>query len=391
MNCRIIQIENLTNAEKELYKIGAEKAGVEIMAPKAVFCVIKLQGIRNVAANIIKQNMLSLGGEAATSYGTINHSTPTTDLLIMGTIKQLNSLVQKLAENKFNLPEIGEEIKAVLANYEKPRIRQTKIMGILNVTPDSFSDGGKFVSIANAVKHAEQMIADGADIIDIGGESTRPGALPVSADEEKKRVLPIIEKLAGKNIVISIDTTKAEVAKAALSAGATMVNDISGLRFDPKMAEVVAQAKADLCIMHIQGNPRNMQASPVYNDLMGEVIGYLSEGLAIAKKAGILQEQIIVDPGIGFGKTPQHNLEIIKRLKELAVLGCPILVGPSRKSVVGQVLGLPIDERLFGTAALVAASVLNGAAYVRVHDVKELKQVVKMCDALLNVDQREEK
>jgi len=390
MNCCIIQIANLTAAERELYKIGAEKAGVDIMAPKAVFRIIKLQGIRNVAANIIKQDMLSLGGEAATSYGTINHSIPTTNVLIMGTVKQLNALVQKFAQNKFGLPEIGQEIKKLIANYEKPRVRQTKIMGILNVTPDSFSDGGKFSSVESAYAHASQMIAAGVDIIDIGGESTRPGAEPVSTDEEKRRVLPIIEKLAGKNIIISIDTTKAEVAKAALAAGASMVNDISGLRFDPKMAEVAAAAKADLCVMHIQGNPRDMQDSPHYDDLMGEIINYLSEGLAIAKKAGILQEQIIVDPGIGFGKTPQQNLEIIKRLRELTVLGCPILVGPSRKSVVGRVLDLPIDERLFGTAALVAASILNGAAYVRVHDVKEMKQVAKMCDAVLNVDQREE-
>ena len=390
MNGRIIQINNLSAAEQELFKIGAEKAGVDIMAPKAVFRVIKLSGIRNVAANIIKQEMLSLGGEAATSYGTINHSAPTTDVLIMGTVKQLNALAQKLGQNKFDLPQVGKHIKELLNNYEKPRSPRTKIMGILNVTPDSFSDGGKFSNLESALKHAKQMIGDGADIIDIGGESTRPGAETVSAEEEMKRVLPVIEKLADEKITISIDTTKAKVAGAALEAGAVMVNDISGLRFDPKMAEVVAIAKADLCLMHIKGNPRNMQDSPQYSDLIGEVISYLSEGIAIAKKAGILQEKIIVDPGIGFGKTTKHNLEIIKKLPELAVLGCRVLVGPSRKSVIGQVLDLPLDERLEGTAALASASIMNGASIIRVHDVKEMKRVAKMCDAVLNFGQREE-
>ncbi|MBU0502411.1 MAG: dihydropteroate synthase, partial [Candidatus Margulisbacteria bacterium] len=235
-----------------------------------------------------------------------------------------------------------------------------------------------------AISRAKQMVDDGAEIIDIGGESTRPGAAAVSAREEKQRVLPVIERLVKEiNIPISIDTTKAEVAAEAIACGASMVNDISGLRFDSQMAKVVAEAGVSLSIMHIQGNPQTMQQKPTYSDLMEEVINYLAEGLEIAQKAGILQGKIIVDPGLGFGKSPQHNLEIIKRLKELKVLGCPILIGPSRKSLIGQVLDLPVEERLEGTAAIVAASILNGANIVRVHDVKAMGRVVKMVEAIL--------
>ncbi len=393
---RVIEIENLSLAQRELLAIGSDRAGVELMAPKAVNKVIKLKGIKPTAANIIKQEMLSFGGEAATAHGSIDLSVAETDLLVFGTLKQLDLLVEKLRRHQFGLPQIAEQISLILKNYNiipKPiKIKnktldfghRTYIMGVLNVTPDSFSDGGKFINVDAAVAHAKKMLADGADMIDVGGESTRPGSEPVSAEEEKKRVLPVIKGLAGETeAVISIDTTKAEVAQAALFAGASMVNDISGLRFDPEMSKLIAEQGVPVCIMHIQGTPKDMQQDPTYNDLMGEIINYLEEGLEIAKKAGILHGQIIVDPGIGFGKTVEHNLEILKRLKELKVLGCPILVGTSRKSLIGKVLDLPVEERIEGTAATVAISIANGADIVRVHDVRQMARVVKMTGAII--------
>jgi len=396
MTGRVIVIDDLPAAEEELMAIGADRAGIELMAPKAVSRAIKIKGLRPPAANIIKQEMLSLGGEAATAYGSINHSVDKTDILLFGTFKQLRRLIEKLKLHQFGLPELSEKIGIYLDNYEtipKPIMigrknfafgKQTYLMGILNITPDSFSDGGKFMGAEKALAEARKMIEDGADIIDIGGESSRPGSEPVPAAEEIKRVIPVIERLANETqIPISIDTTKALVARRALLAGASMINDISGLRFDPEMAGVAAEHKVPLCSMHLKGTPKTMQENPIYSDLMGEVLDYLEEGLAIAKKAGILTEKIVVDPGIGFGKTVDDNLTILKRLKELKILGRPILVGLSRKSMIGKVLDLPVEERLEGTAAAAAVAIRNGADIIRVHDVKALKRVAQMADAIV--------
>jgi len=225
------------------------------------------------------------------------------------------------------------------------------------------------------------MIDEGADIIDIGGESTRPGSEAVPAKEQIKRVIPVIKKLS-KSIPVSIDTYKSEVAKAALNEGACMVNDISGLHFDKKMGSVVAAFKAGITIMHIQGTPKNMQIKPHYDDLIAEIINYLNKGLAIAENTGILNDRIMLDPGFGFGKTISHNLEILKRLREIKSLGYPILIGTSRKSAIGQVLNLPVEERLEGTAATVAIAIQNGADIIRVHDVLQMKRVAEMTDAI---------
>ena len=392
---RVIEIEDISAAKKELLLIGSDTGGIEIMAPKAVNRAIKLEDVSSTAANIIKQEMLSLGADAAIKYGAIDHSVKSTDILIFGTIRQLDKLADKLKMQQFGLPQIAKQISSTLKNYcqmppplkiggrEFDFAQRSFIMGILNITPDSFSDGGRFLDPEDAIAQAKKMLAHGADIIDVGAESTRPGSSPVSAEEEKRRVIPLINRLAKETkAVISIDTTKAEVARAALDCGAAMVNDISGLRFDPEMAKVVADFGVPVCIMHIQGRPKDMQANPVYSDLMAEIIDYLEKGLAIAKSAGILHEKIIIDPGIGFGKTADHNLEILRRLKELKVLGCPIMVGSSRKALIGAILGLPVDERVEGTAATVAVAIANGANIVRIHDVKEMARVVKMTDAI---------
>ncbi|NWF75408.1 MAG: dihydropteroate synthase [Nitrospirae bacterium] len=275
-------------------------------------------------------------------------------------------------------------MKLTWADYSFDFSQKTYIMGILNVTPDSFSDGGQFFDKSSAIKRALQMVKEGADIIDIGGESTRPGSDPVPLEEELQRTIPLIEVLIKEsNIPISIDTYKSEVAKRALDAGASMVNDISGLRFDPLMKSVVAQYKVPVVIMHIKGKPKDMQKDTVYEDLLSEIITYLKNSIDIAIKAGISEDKIIIDPGIGFGKTFEHNLEIIHNLQEFTVLKKPILIGPSRKAFIGKILGdAPPGERLEGTAAAVAISIMNGANIIRVHDVKEMARVAKMSDAI---------
>jgi dihydropteroate synthase len=261
--------------------------------------------------------------------------------------------------------------------------QRTLIMGILNVTPDSFSDGNRYAGPRQAVAHALEMEADGADMIDIGGESSRPGAEPVSEDEELKRVIPVIEELAEKvRIPLSIDTYKSNVAQHALNAGAVIVNDISGLHFDKNLAKVVASRHAGLVLMHIKGTPRNMQLDPQYNDLMAEIRLYLRESIDRSLAAGVAFNSIAIDPGIGFGKRIEHNFQIIRELSKLADLEHPILIGPSRKSFIGNTLQLPVDQRIEGTAAAVTASILNGAHIVRVHDVKEMKRVAIIADAI---------
>lgn len=265
---------------------------------------------------------------------------------------------------------------------------RTLVMGVLNVTPDSFSDRGKFLDVDRAVEHAREMARAGADIIDVGGESTRPGAMPVSAEEELRRVLPVIERLPG--LLVSVDTTKAAVAERALAAGARIVNDISALRSDPRMIDVVRNAGAGVVLMHRQGTPQTMQQSPHYEDVVAEVRSFLAERMAFAESHGLKKSQIAVDPGIGFGKTVAHNLQLLAHLSEFGVLGCSLLVGPSRKSFIGQVLGPTsevgrgheTDERLWGTAATVAWAVAQGAQVVRVHDVAEMTDVVRMVEAL---------
>jgi dihydropteroate synthase len=256
-------------------------------------------------------------------------------------------------------------------------------MGILNVTPDSFSDGGKFINFKDAINHAFRMIKEGADIIDVGGESTRPGAKTVPAREEMRRVLPVIRELKKRKIPISIDTRKAAVAKAAILAGADIINDTSGLRYDKKMAKVAAKYKVPIIIMHIKGTPKNMQKNTGYQDLIGEIIEYLDKSIEIAENAGVLRNQIIIDPGFGFGKTIEQNLEILRRLKEFKSIGQPILIGTSRKSTIGKVLGLPVTERIEGTAATVAVAISSGADIIRVHDVMEMKRVAQMTDAIV--------
>ena len=265
--------------------------------------------------------------------------------------------------------------------------RETLVMGIVNVTPDSFSDGGKFFSPEVAISHASKLITQGADIIDIGGESTRPGAKLVSESEELKRVIPVIEKIRTDNptILISIDTTKASVAKHAIEAGADIINDVSGLSFDNNMIGIVESFNVPVVIMHMKGNPQNMQLNPKYKDIVNEILDFFKMKIKIAIQSGINRSMIILDPGIGFGKTVEHNFELLSRLNEFNVLELPIMIGPSRKSFIGITLDLPPEDRVEGTAAAVSAGVMNGASIVRVHDVKSMKRVVTIIEKVRNV------
>jgi len=260
-----------------------------------------------------------------------------------------------------------------------------RIMGIVNVTPDSFSDGGQYLDAAAALAHARELEAEGAAILDVGGESTRPGAEPVAAQEELRRVVPVIEALAdgGTQAQISIDTVKLTVAEAAVDAGASYVNDVTAFRHDPELAGFVADSRLDCCLMHMRGEPRTMQDDPRYDDVVSDVKAFLEERMAFAVAAGVREERIQLDPGIGFGKTDAHNLELLRRLDELVALGRPVLVGVSRKSFLGRIAGRPVDERLAATLAANVLAFANGATVFRVHDVAPLRDALTVAAATL--------
>ncbi len=383
-------------------RVGAEPPGVARMVPKAVHYVVEVHGVRTPAALIMKEEMLSKGGDAAIHRDCITGGGDRSDVILMGSEKAFRRVIAALPVQPFSLKRIAREIQEAIDGFNRVDFRRppddlpsdsihrlydtiserTVIMGILNLTPDSFSDGGLHASVDAAVEHGMRMIGDGADIIDIGGESSRPGADPVSIDEEMSRVLPVIERFAPKTLV-SVDTCKPEVARAALDAGAHIVNDITGLS-EPAMRELVAERKCPAVMMHMKGTPQTMQQEAAYDDVTSEVMAYLRERIALAVEAGIARELLIVDPGIGFAKTTEHNMEIIRNLGDFRSLGLPILIGTSRKRFIGQVLGdLPANERVEGTAATVALSVANGANVIRVHDVKEMSRVARMTDAIV--------
>src|SRR6185436_15499307 len=261
--------------------------------------------------------------------------------------------------------------------------RRTYVMGVLNITPDSFSDGGDWMDPARALRHARSMVRQGADLIDVGGESTRPGARAVRSDEEIRRVVPVIEALAAEKILVSVDTSKASVARAAFRAGAKILNDVTALRGDRSLGRAAADAGVAAVLMHMKGTPRTMQRNPAYGNVVEEILEFFREILRNAWSAGIERDKIILDPGIGFGKLPEHNLEILRRLDEFRALGRPLAIGTSRKSFIGRSLGgRRVDDRVSGTAATVAAAILRGADVVRVHDVREMSDVARMTDLL---------
>ena len=261
---------------------------------------------------------------------------------------------------------------------------KTLVMGVLNLTPDSFSDGGLFTTKEKALDQCLKMINEGADLIDVGGESTRPGSDPLSINEELDRTIPIIEKIRSiTDCTISIDSYKSEVVEAALNVGANIVNDISGLTFDHNMAELISQKKSPIIMMHINGKPKIMQENPRYDNLLKDILDFFSRQLELAQSAGIDSSKIILDPGLGFGKKVEHNFELIRKLPQICAMGFPVLVGPSRKSFIGEALNLPINDRIEGTMASITASVINGARIVRVHDIQKTRRTVTIAEKIM--------
>jgi dihydropteroate synthase len=378
----------------ELKRLRVDQAAADVFQAHAGLRVIKLSGVDSDSAQIVRRAMLEVGGQAAVCTGA---SSGGADCLLAGTPARYRDLNEKLTGPPLGQAQLAAEIHRALTAFEHPtrgelrcseRIleigRRTLIMGVINATPDSFSGDGMAGDVKAMVARGEAMAADGADILDVGGESTRPGAEPMPAEVETERVVPVIEGLAARvRIPISIDTYKSRVAEAALDAGAAIVNDITALRGDPDMAAVAADRGAPVIIMHMLGTPRTMQDNPRYDDLMGEIAAYLWDSVSIAEQAGVPRDQVVIDPGFGFGKTVQHNLEIVRRLGELKSLGQPVLLGPSRKSTIGKVLDLPAEERLEGTLALVALAVANGVDIVRVHDVQAAGRAARMADAVV--------
>ncbi|MDH7573348.1 MAG: dihydropteroate synthase [Clostridia bacterium] len=385
-----MELANRTEAETALRSIGVEEAGVAIMAPKAVHRVIKVENIPLRAAHILKQEMLSLGGEAAVSREVMALTADKSEVILMGTLRQFERLTEKLRHQYFGLPSLAEQLSALLRHAEGRPVRlldcrgrrlvvgeRTLVMGILNVTPDSFSDGGRYLDPGKALARAQEMVAEGADLIDVGGVSTRPGHTPVPAEEEWRRLAPVLGRLAETvEAPISVDTWRAEVARRALETGAHLINDQWGLQADPDLARVAARYGAPVILMHNQEHRE-------YRDLMGDILRFLRRGIEIAERSGLTRDRLIADPGIGFGKDTEQNLEVLHRLPELRSLGLPILIGTSRKSVIGNTLGLPVEERLEGTAATVALGIAFGADIIRVHDVKAMVRVARMTDAVV--------
>jgi len=383
----------LTSLKAFLHRIGVHSAGIKIMLPKGQFRAVLIRDLKPVTANILKQECLSLGAECALHEHSITHKVDQTHAIIMATEAQYRRLIDNLKIQPFRLPRIGKELETLLFTPANSLLHmahgqsmdlteKTAVVGILNLTPDSFSDGGLFISRDQALKRAEEMISEGADIIDIGGESTRPGAETVSEAEELDRVIPVVEALAGTVPFISVDTTKAAVAEAAIKAGAHIINDIFGFHQSPDLAHIAAKHQAGAILMHIKGTPRTMQKNPEYDDLMEDILDWLVESIQIAENAGLPGDHLVVDPGIGFGKTLEHNLEILRRLGELSSLKVPILIGVSRKSFIGKIDGSHVTNRLGGSLAAAVTSVLNGASIVRVHDVKETVQAMRLVDAI---------
>lgn len=385
--------EMLGNA---LASINVHPESVPIFEHKAEIIPFKLLQVRTPAANILKQEMLAAGGDAAVPVGAVVNAERYVDVLLLGTKKHYKLLLKKLAQmTYFGLKQIGEELAAAMAEskvfttladgrvltYDK-----MSVMGILNITPDSFYAGSRVPMLDSVIAKAGQMLADGADILDIGGESTRPGSDSVDGAEERRRVLPVIEALrkAYPNAVLSVDTYRADTAEAALFAGADIINDISAMEADPAMLNVAVKTKAPIILMHMRGTPKNMQQNCQYANVVEEVAEYLAKRAQLLREQGVGADKIILDPGIGFAKDVEQNLLLMRDLHSLTSFGYPVLLAASRKSTIGAVLGgVPAEERLEGTVATSLQAVYAGAHMIRVHDVKENLRAVRMLEAIL--------
>ena len=390
---RALNIKTRQEGLKEFEKIGATAAGSRIMVDKIFPISLKVRGINPLAANILKQEMLARGGDVVTSRDSLMETGGKADVIIQGTVKSARSLIGKIKQQPFGLKALSGDLESYIDKLDESRKRgkliigkkefnlneDLLVMGILNVTPDSFYDGGYYFEKDKACRRAETIVKEGAQIIDVGGMSTRPGSLPVNFEEEVERIIPVIEYISKNyDILVSADTYRSEVARRAIDAGAHIINDISGLSMDSNMAKVIAEGDVSVVIMHIKGTPENMQKNPEYEDVIDEIYDYLEDKTGIAIDSGIKPGKIIVDPGIGFGKTLEHNLEILSKVYEFRMLGYPVLIGASRKSFIGSILDLPLEERLEGSLAAAVCLVIGGVNILRVHDVAETIRAVKI-------------
>ncbi|MGA8664054.1 MAG: dihydropteroate synthase [Thermoplasmata archaeon] len=380
---RVLEFDSLQEIAREIERTESEPEGVALMAPKGRVYALRVEDVSLKAAPLLKQEFLAAGGDSAHARGIADHSAPATSAVLLATWAQYRRLLPKLARQPFRLRAIGEEVDHALRAYVRrgPRtVRgahasltlgdQPRVMGVVNVTPDSFSDGGQFLDAKLAIAHAEWLAAEGADVLDIGGESTRPGATPVSPEAEWRRVEPVLRGLAGRvSVPISIDTRHAEVAERAVNAGADLVNDVDGLR-DDAMRRVVARTSAAVIVMHLRGTPATMQDDLQYADLRGEVYRWLAERTDAALADGIGEDRLLVDPGIGFGKSAEQSLELLTHAGEFRSLGYPVVVGASRKSFLGWAAGTkePHERLEAGLAAAVLAAE-RGVELIRTHDV----------------------
>lgn len=383
-----IRVLTVDDIRKEMQRINVDPFGLRLMADKASFFVVKIENIDHRVANILKQEMLSLGAEAACSREVMSLKRGRAPVLLLGTKAQFEKLFHKLSLQPFGLKDLAARIKEVLQHIAVVGKRPL-VMGILNVTPDSFSDGGEYLAPESAYVRALEMVREGADIIDVGGESSRPGSRPVPVKVELERILPVIKRLV-KNIKIplSVDTYKSEVAEVCLDQGVAIVNDISALHADRRMAGIVARFQAAVVLMHRQGTSRNMQKNPQYRDVVGQIFSFLEQRICYAVAHDIKKENIIIDPGIGFGKTLEHNLEILNKIPEFKSLGYKVMIGASRKSMIGKILKTEPDQRLFGGLGVAAWADMHGVDILRVHDVKETKEIVTVLSAIKNLKKR---
>ncbi len=394
---RILSLNN-GDLKKELLKVGVSQEAIPIFLKKSKMVALKLESLSQASCNILKQIALTCDSDCAIHRKVIYGRKKKGDAILITTIRGLEKICEKLAYQPEFLKGLKESLENFLKSYKekdsfllkfKDRTYNLKdrvlLMGILNLTPDSFYDGNKFRNVKEAVDYALKMEEEGADIIDIGGESTRPGSEPVPLKEELNRVLPVLKELKKRvKIPISIDTYKSEVARICLDEGCEIVNDISALNFDKKMANVIAFYNAYCILMHIKGKPKTMQKKVYYKDVIKEIYDYLKARIDYAVDNGIKREKIIIDPGIGFGKLLEHNLEIIRRLEEFKSLNLPILIGHSRKSFIGKILNYEeAEKRLFGSLGCAVLLALKGANILRVHDVKETKEAIKIYEAIM--------
>ena len=385
-------------ANEAFKKIGVTCAGAKIMSFKAEPLALKIKGLSPIAINILKQEALARGGEVATSRDSLIQREGSMDAVLMGTGPVIKSLIRKIRTQPFGLKKLADELDNYVGSLQRKKILTLKgkhydigknywIMGILNLTPDSFYDGGKYLENKAAMERAEEMIRQGADIIDVGGMSTRPGSEPVNPEEEIARAIPVIEHIKSSyDVLVSIDTYRSQVASRALQAGADIVNDISALTLDKEMAQVVAGSGAAAVLMHMRGTPRDMQKNPTYADVVEDVYDFLYLSAENAVSSGIEPSSIIIDPGIGFGKTAGHNLKLIKKMKEFSFMGFPLLLGASRKSFIEKTLGLAAAQRLEPSIAVAVFGYIEGVSIFRVHDVQQTKKALDMVKAIKDVE-----